>query len=80
MAKDPQLWQRRPLPSQLLQYAAADVSHLLTLAEILSTKLGEAGQAAVFALSQIYSQQKLKASHELGAQARLSLAANVPVM
>ena len=80
MAKDPQIWQRRPLPSQLLQYAAADVSHLLTLAEILSAKLGEVGQAAVFAISQIYSQQKLDASFELGAQARLNLAATVPVI
>lgn len=59
MADDPQLWQRRPLSSQLQQYAAADVSQQLNLAEILSAKLGEVGRATVLALSQASSQLKL---------------------
>lgn len=59
MEHDPELWQRRPLSSQLQQYAAADVSQLLSLAGILSTKLGEVGQATVLALSQTSSQLKL---------------------
>ena len=59
MEDDPELWLRRPLSSQLQQYAAADVSQLLSLAEILSTKLGEVGHATVLALSQTSSQLKL---------------------
>ena len=59
MADDPQLWQRRPLSSQLQQYAAADVSPLLSLADILASKLGEVGQSTVIALSQTSSQLKL---------------------
>lgn len=59
MADDPELWQRRPLSSQLQQYAAADVSQLLSLADILASKLGEVGQDTVLALSQTNSQMKL---------------------
>ena len=59
MAEDPELWQRRPLSSQLQQYAAADVSQLLSIADILASKLGEVGQSTVLALSQTSAQMKL---------------------
>lgn len=59
MAADPKLWQHRPLSSQLQQYAAADVSQLLSLASILASKLGEAGQDTVLALSHTSSRLKL---------------------
>ena len=59
MADDPELWQRRPLSSELQQYAAADVSPLLSLADILASKLGEVGHSIVLALSQTSSQMKL---------------------
>ena len=59
MANDPKLWQRHPMSSQLQQYAAADVSQLLHLADTLASKLGEVGQSTVFVLSQTNSQMKL---------------------
>ena len=70
MAEDPDLWQHRPLSSQLLQYAAADVSQLLNLAQILSAQLGEAGLCIAFALSQANSQMKLPL--KLGTQVMLT--------
>ena len=59
MADDPELRQRRPLSTQLQQYAAADVSQLLNLADLLCTKVGDVGQATVMALSQASCQLKL---------------------
>lgn len=59
MAKDPNLWQHRPLSSELQQYAAADVSQLLTLADRQYAMLGTAGQGTVRALSQASCQLKL---------------------
>ncbi|KAL3144332.1 hypothetical protein ABBQ32_004092 [Trebouxia sp. C0010 RCD-2024] len=58
MKKDPKLWQQHPLSLKLQRFAAADVSQLLSLAEILSTELGEVGQATVLSLSETCSQQQ----------------------
>ena len=37
-------WAQRPLPEELLKYAAADTQHLLALAELLAGKLRERGR------------------------------------
>lgn len=39
-------WQRRPLTQTQVEYAAADVSHLLEAADVLSERLGELGRQA----------------------------------
>ena len=52
MAEDSHLWERRPLPVELQQYAAADVSQLLALADRLVEVFGEVGVETVSALSQ----------------------------
>ncbi|DBA71324.1 TPA: PFAM ATPase associated with various cellular activities (AAA) [Trebouxia sp. C0005] len=59
MAHDPKLWQHRPLSSELQQYAAADVSQLLAVADRLFTMLGVVGQEVVKVLSQASCQLKL---------------------
>ena len=59
MAEDPKLWQHRPLSSELQQYAAADVSQLLAVADRLSAMLGTVGQEVVRVLSQASCQLKL---------------------
>ncbi len=59
MAEDPNLWQHRPLSSELQQYAAADVSQLLAVANRLSAMLGTVGQEVVKVLSQASCQLKL---------------------
>jgi len=59
MAEDPNLWQHRPLSSELQQYAAADVSQLLAVADRLSAMLGIVGQEVVNVLSQASCQLKL---------------------
>ena len=58
MALDPNLWQHRPLSSELQQYAAADVSQL-AVADRLSAMLGAVGQEVVRVLSQANCQLKL---------------------
>lgn len=37
-------WSKRPLPSDMLDYAAGDTSHLIALRDILETKLREKGR------------------------------------
>ncbi len=59
MAQDPNLWQHRPLSSELQQYAAADVSQLLAVADRLFAMLGIVGQETVKVLSQASCQLKL---------------------
>ena len=59
MAEDSHLWERRPLPVELQQYAAADVCQLLALADRLVEVLGEVGVETVSALSQASCQLKL---------------------
>ncbi|KAL0051883.1 hypothetical protein WJX82_003776 [Trebouxia sp. C0006] len=59
MAEDPNLWQHRPLASELQQYAAADVSQLLAVADRSSAMLGTVGQEVVRVLSQASCQLKL---------------------
>ena len=59
MAHDPKLWQHRPLSSELQQYAAADVSQLLAVADRVFTMLGGVGQEVVKVLSQASCQLKL---------------------
>jgi len=39
-------WAKRPLPDDMLQYAAADTSHLLALADILHERLAAMGREA----------------------------------
>ena len=39
MKKDHHIWQQRPLPAQMLSYAAEDVSQLLTLAAIITSEM-----------------------------------------
>ncbi len=59
MAQDPNLWQHRPLSSELQQYAAADVSQLLAVADRLFAMLGIVGHEVVKVLSQASCQLKL---------------------
>ena len=51
MALTPDLWKQRPLPAELLQYAADDVTQLLTLGALLEHKVGSAGLTATMVLS-----------------------------
>ena len=51
MALNPDLWKQRPLPAKLVQYAADDVTQLLTLAAQLVQKVGSAGLTATMMLS-----------------------------
>ena len=60
MALDPNLWQHRPLSSELQQYAAADVSQLLAVADRLSAMLGAVGQEVVRVLSHDQASCQLK--------------------
>ena len=59
MAQDPDLWQHRPLSTELQQYAAADVSQLLAVADRLFAMLGIVGHEVVKVLSQASCQMKM---------------------
>jgi hypothetical protein len=59
MAENPNLWQHRPLSSELQQNAAVDVSQLLTVVDRLCSMLGTIGQETVKVLSQASCQLKL---------------------
>jgi len=50
-------WAQRPLPDALLEYAAADTGHLVSLGSILGAKLREAGREA-------WAQEEFKALEE----------------
>lgn len=51
MDQDPMLWSRRPLPLDLLQYAAEDVLQLLLLQDKLKANLGKTEMELVSTLS-----------------------------
>ncbi len=56
LKKDHGIWQRRPLPAQMLRYAAEDVSQLLTLAAIITSELGKAALKMLPQLSKANAQ------------------------
>ena len=51
MALTPDLWKQRPLPAELVQYAADDVTQLLTLAALSVQKVGLTGLTTTMVLS-----------------------------
>ncbi len=53
---DPTLWERRPLPPDLLAYAAGDVAPLPELASRLGAELGNAGVRIVSQLSSAHAE------------------------
>lgn len=57
MASDYNLWKRRPLAQELLQYAAGDVGQLLPLAEALTVDLGRSQLSLLRRLSEANSQR-----------------------
>ena len=69
MALTPDLWRQRPLPAELLQYAADDVTQLLTLGALLDHRLGSAGLAATMALSKAQVEWYFDPSDRTGAGA-----------
>ena len=56
MKVDTTIWQQRPIPPQLLRYAAEDVSQLLALADKLTSELGSAALSLVPQLSKANAQ------------------------
>jgi ribonuclease D len=62
MTVDYNLWKRRPLAQELLQYAAVDVGQLLPLAEALTVDLGESQLSLLRRLSEANFQRSWLAS------------------
>lgn len=56
MDRDPQLWKRRPMTAAMLEYAAADVTHLLQLADHLERTVRASSLEAVRRLSCVHSE------------------------
>lgn len=64
--RNPMLWSKRPIPQDLLQYAAEDVQQLLMLADKLSAELGKAELRLLSRLSAAYSQWYWDPAHRDG--------------
>ena len=64
MASDHMLWAQRPIPEELLRYAAEDVQQLLILADKITVELGTAQLTLLKALSSMYSQSYWDAAHQ----------------
>lgn len=56
MKADSKIWQQRPIPLELLRYAAEDVSQLLALADKLTSELGNAAVRLLPRLSAAHAQ------------------------
>ena len=56
MRRNPRLWKQRPLSEDLISYAVADVSQLLSLADKLIAELGRSQLQLLARLSLDYSQ------------------------
>ncbi len=69
MQKDHGIWQQRPLPAQMLTYAAEDVSQLLTLAAIITSDVGKAALKTLPKLSKANAQWYWDPVDKDGAQA-----------
>ena len=67
MALTPDLWKQRPLPAELVQYAADDVTQLLTLAAELAEDVGLAGLSASLVLSKAQVEWYFDPSDRTGA-------------
>lgn len=65
MTADLNLWTRRPLAQELLQYAAEDVGQLLPLAEALTVDLGRSQLSRLCRLSEANSQRNWLASDRM---------------
>ena len=66
MMRDPELWSKRPIAQDLLQYAAEDVLQLLMLADKLTAELGRAELKLLSRLSVAHSQWFWDPAHRDG--------------